>query len=206
MARILLTAFEPYEPWLANASWLALAELLRELDSPLSITTRLYPVELDAMKAKLAADLKGNFDCVFFLGQSPRSTCIELEEFAVNIATPGKSLEATSSPKAICETGPAAYRTQLPLQHFARVLRDGGIPARVSYHAGTYLCNAILYWSHQLISDLELSTKATFVHIPLDTSQVLELDEPTAFMPKEMVARALSILLELVASEVVESA
>ncbi len=116
MVRVLLTAFEPYESWSANASWLGLAELLRELDSPLDITTRLYPVELDAMKDKLAADLKGRYDYVFHLGQNPHSSCIQLEAVALNVATSGKSLQAANESVLVCESGPTAYQSQLSLK------------------------------------------------------------------------------------------
>jgi len=205
MARILLTAFEPYEPWKTNASWLALIELTSQLEATSEITTRLYPVELSAMKAKLAIDLKTQYDFVFHIGQAPKSSCIQLEEYAVNIATAGKTLEDIEASTVVCESGPPAYQSQLPLQAFARALRDEGIPARVSFHAGTFLCNAILYWSRQLIDDLDLPTKSTFIHVPLDTSQVLELDDPTAFMPKSMVVEALKKLLALAKSELHES-
>lgn len=205
MARILLTAFEPYEPWKTNASWLALIELTSQLEATAEVTTRLYPVELSEMKAKLAIDLKNRYDFVFHIGQEPKSSCIQLEEFAVNAATAGKTLAHAEASTVVCESGPPAYRSQLPLQAFARVLREEGIPARVSCHAGTFLCNAILYWSRQLIDDLDLPTKAAFIHVPLETSQVLELDEPVAFMPKSMVVDALKKLLALAKAELHET-
>ena len=196
MTRVLLTAFEPYEPWSTNASWLALVELLRDLQTTMELTTRLYPVDLTAMKDKLASDMKSQYDVAIHIGQAPGSTCLQFEEFAVNLAVAGKTLTHHAAAVAIDEAGPVAYRSQLPLQAYAASLRESGIPARVSQHAGTFLCNAILYWSHQLIADLRLTTKATFLHIPLETSQVLELDDPTAFMPKEMVASGLRLILE----------
>ena len=157
------------------------------------------------MKAKLSSDLKNQYDFVFHIGQEPKSSCIQLEEFAVNCATAGKTLKDLEAATSVCEAGPPAYRSQLPLPAFAQALREDGIPARVSRHAGTFLCNAILYWSRQLIDDLDLSTKAAFVHIPLETSQVLELDEPTAFMPKSMVVDALKKLLVLANAEMHET-
>ena len=204
MTRILLTAFEPYDPWTTNASWLALIEMTRELPTVAEVTTRLYPVDLDAMKEKLATDLKSKYDVAFHVGQAPGSSCIKLEELAINVATDGHSAEQIDAAAKVCDSAPEAYRSQLPVRTYAKELRGMGIPTRVSYHAGTYLCNAILFWSRQLTEDLQLPTKSTFVHIPLDTSQVLDLDEPTPFMPSSMVATALRGLVQMASLEIPE--
>lgn len=204
MPRILLTAFEPYDPWPTNASWLALIELTRELPSDVEITTRLYPVELDAMKTKLAEDLKSKFDFAFHIGQAPLSSCIQLEEVALNLASKGHTIETEEKASAVCSDGPDAYRCCLPVREYAKALRSSKIPARVSFHAGTFLCNAILYWSCRLSEELDLPTKSTFVHIPLDTSQVLELDTPTPFMPSAMVADGLRLLVQLATNQVTQ--
>ena len=201
MPRILLTAFEPYPPWPTNASWLALIELTRELPADIEITTRLYPVELQAMQEKLATDLKSNFDFAFHLGQAPGSCCIQLEEFAVNAAIKGHSLHDQHLSQKVCKAGPAAYRSVLPLSEYASKLRETGIPARVSFHAGTFLCNANFYWSCRLCEDLQLPTKSAFIHVPLETSQVVKLDEPQPFMPSSMVSAGLKLLMELATND-----
>jgi len=72
MPRVLLTAFEPYEPWPTNASWLALVELTGDLPSTPDVTTRLYPVELAAIQERLAADLKVKYDVIVHLGAGAR--------------------------------------------------------------------------------------------------------------------------------------
>ena len=201
MPRILLTAFEPYEPWTSNASWLALIELTRELPVEAEITTRLYPVELEAMKQKLTEDLKSNFDFAFHVGQAPRTSCLQLEEIALNVAAKGNSVEHEHHAAAVCGEGPYAYRSKLPVREYAAALRANGIPARVSFHAGTFLCNALLYWSCRVTDELDLPTKSTFVHVPLETSQVLELDEPMPFMPASMVSDGLRSLIQMTATE-----
>lgn len=204
MTRILLTAFEPYEPWVTNASWLALIELTKKLDYDAELTTRLYPAELEATKARLAKDVKANYDFVFHVGQAPNSCCIQLEELAINVTT-GKSSSFPYESLPICASGEQAYRSQLPLAQLALGLREAGIPTRVSYHAGTHLSNGILYWSRRLSHDLDLPTRSTFIHIPLDTSQVIDLEEPVPFMPKQLVADGLSRLIGLVASDAPET-
>lgn len=206
MTRILLTAFEPYAPWTSNASWLALIALTRDLPTNTEITTRLYPSNLSAVKSKLETDMKSNFDIAIHLGQAPNSSCIQLEEVGVNFVADGHRLADQESAQRICDAGPAAYRCQLPIREYAKAIRDAGIPARTSFHAGTYFCNAIMYWSCRLADDLELPTKSMFVHVPLDTTQVLDLDQPSAFMPTEMTAKGLRTILNLIVHEMPQPA
>src|SRR4051812_15741003 len=85
MTSVLITAFEPYDRWKANASWLALVQLTQNLPVEPAITTRLYPVDFATMKERLASDLAANYDFALHLGQAPGSTRILLESVAINI-------------------------------------------------------------------------------------------------------------------------
>jgi pyroglutamyl-peptidase len=76
----------------------------------------------------------------------------------------------------------------LPLADWATKLRGAGIPAQVSYHAGTYLCNATLYYSHYLIERMKLTTRAAFLHLPLDVANAA-LGENLASLPAATCAR-----------------
>ena len=57
MARVLVTAFEPFDGWKANSSWLTLVELTKELPPGPALTTRLYPVDFAALQQRLSEDL-----------------------------------------------------------------------------------------------------------------------------------------------------
>ena len=200
MARVLLTAFEPYAPWQANASWLSLVELTRELPSAPEVTTRLYPADLETVKARLTEDLKSKYDVAIHVGQAPRTSCIQLEEVALNVFRAERDrddLRPTETVGVVCPTGPVAYRTGLPLADYVRAIQQAGIPARVCCRGGTSWGNATLYWSYRLTEELELMTKPILVHVPLDTSQVIHLHRPAAFMPAALTASALRILLKL---------
>jgi pyroglutamyl-peptidase len=176
MPRVLLTAFKPYDRWRVNASWLALVELTRDLPASAEITTRLYPVDYAEVKERLEADLREGFDFALHLGQAPGSGCIQLEKIGLNVQGPA-SAEGAEAPPLI-EGGPVAYQSTLPLADWAAMLRREGIPARVSYHAGTFLCNAALYLSHHLAAVHGYRTQAAFIHVPLDVTQAAE--EPGA--------------------------
>ncbi len=194
MPRVLLTAFEPYDRWKANASWLVLVQLTQELPGQPQLVTRLYPVDFSEMKERLATDLAANFDYALHLGQAPGSSRIQLEAIGLNVG--GSSSQSPDQYRPLLDDGPVAYRTALPLADWAVKLRRAGIPAQVSFHAGTYLCNATLYWSHYLAERMSLATQSAFIHVPLDVSQVVNEPHGTASLPASFSAQAVRLILD----------
>ncbi len=79
MTRVLLTAFQPYDSWQSNASWLALVELTRDLPPQPLVTTRLYPVDYGAVQDRIAGDMNDHYDYVILTGQAPGRPRIEIE-------------------------------------------------------------------------------------------------------------------------------
>lgn len=200
MTRVLLTAFGPYADWRENVSWLTLAEVTRRFAGGIDLTTRLYPVDFQAAESQLAADMRLGFDVVLALGQAPGRSVVQLEQFALNVGrhAGGDSTEAAP----LAEGGPAAYRSTLPLADWARMLRAGGIPAVVSFHAGDYLCNAVMYWAHYHADQLGRGLGATLIHLPLAPHQVVESGRDLASLPLESNVQAVELLLAAVAPPV----
>lgn len=194
MPRVLITAFEPYDCWTANSSWLALVQLTYNLPTEPAVTTRLYPVDFAKVKQRLAKDLEANYDYALHLGQAPGSTRIQLESVALNVG--GSALQSPDQFRELIEGGPVAYRSPLPLGKWASMLRQAGIPAETSYHAGTYLCNAALYFSCYLAEQMALNTRSAFIHLPLDVSQTASQDQHLAALPASMSAAALRMILD----------
>lgn len=193
MASVLITAFEPYDRWTSNSSWLALVRLTQNLPAEPSITTRLYPVDFAAVKERLANDLRANHDFALHLGQAPGSTRLQLEAMAVNVG--GSSWQSPDQFQPLVEGGPAAYRSPLPLAEWAVQLREAMVPAQLSYHAGTYLCNATLYFSCYLAERMELKTRAAFIHLPLDPTQTAQHAADMASLPVALSADGLRMIL-----------
>ncbi len=194
MASVLITAFEPYDRWKTNASWLALIQMTQNLPEQPEITTRLYPVDFAIMKQRLAEDMQGGYDFALHLGQAPGSGRIALEAIGLNVG--GSSSQTADQFRPIVEDGPVAYRSALPLAEWSVKLRRAGIPAHVSYHAGTFLCNATLYYSCYLADQLGLATQSAFVHLPLDLSQTTGQLSDMASLPAAVSAAALHMILE----------
>jgi pyroglutamyl-peptidase len=199
MGRILMTAFEPYDGWTTNSSWLSLIELTKDRPPSAPITTRLYPVDYQMARERLERDLRNDFDIIVHLGQAPGSTALRFETFALNTAEHVHLGQVDYSP--LCAGGPAAYQSALSPGRFVELLRARHIPAQLSHHAGTYLCNAVFYWSHYLCERHGYKSRCMFIHLPLDVSQVADLATPVASLPLQVTVQGLRIVLEYLMDE-----
>jgi pyroglutamyl-peptidase len=187
VTRVLLTAFEPYDRWTENSSWLALMDLTRWHDSDVELTTRRYPVDLTRMSELLRKDLQANPDLAVHLGQAPGSTAIRLEAVGLNVRGDGSPLISDA---------PDAYRSPLPLAACNQALIEAGIPSDVSHHAGTYLCNAALYLSQHYARVLGLKTQSIFIHLPLAPAQSAKDPARPASMSTPMASAAVAIVIQ----------
>jgi pyroglutamyl-peptidase len=194
MLRIFVTAFEAYDEWPDNASWLALVEFTKDLPGGARITTRRYPVDFQAVRQRLESDLSEDYDYALHLGQAPGSAKIRLETIGINVG--GRAELGPESFQPLVADGPTAYRTGLPVSEWASMLHQAGLPATVSYYAGTYLCNATLYLTHHIAARQRLRTKATFVHVPLDVSRSAQRSQELASLPASISAAALRLIIE----------
>jgi pyroglutamyl-peptidase len=126
-------------------------------------------------------------DACLFCGQAAARPLLSLETIAVN----------TFKGEIIDPAGPPAYWATLPDQKtLVENLREAGIPAQLSYHAGTHLCNHILYTA---LRDAELQgtgVKAGFLHLPMTATQVIECDENRPFAPLTMTRAALTMAIQ----------
>ena len=81
-------------------------------------------------------------------------------------------------------------------------IRQAGIPAALSFHAGTHLCNQMLFTCARLIELHRLPTLNGFIHIPHTPENVLETgraEASKASMPLSMSAEALVQCIETTA-------
>ena len=197
MARILLTAFEPYDRWPDNSSWLAMVELTRWFEPRSQLVTRRYPVDLQAASDRLKKDLLDRYDFAIHLGQAPGSAVLKIESTGLNLRTDGKPL---------VDDAPAAYVTPLPLRYLHERLLANGIPAEISHHAGTYLCNAVLYLSQHFSAQLGLPTRSLFLHLPLTPEQVARSTSTFPSASTALMATAISRVIEALETSVAEVA
>ena len=194
--RVLLTAFEPYDTWEQNSSWEALVTFLHKRGIPAGVTTRRYPVDLGQMQSRLEKDLALGFDAVLHLGQAPGISRVQMEAVALNVAGMTEAVGDFFGP--LVHSGPVAYRTNFPLDQWNLELRSSGIPCSVSFHAGTYLCNAAMFLTHHWHAVRNRRCSVGFVHFPLTPEQVLHSRRDLSSMPREQSAEAIGKILDLI--------
>ncbi len=67
--------------------------------------------------------------------------------------------------------GPFLRITSLKTSEIARKIRDADIPAKQSFFAGSYICNALFYGVLGYAKEQNLNTSIGFIHVPLLDSQ-----------------------------------
>lgn len=172
---VLLTGFEPFGGLTFNPA-AAIAEALdgARLDD-LRIRSAILPVAFEGHAARLDSLIRETAPrLVISLGLYGGEDMIRLERIAVNLAdfdlADNTGLRLRACP--IEPSGPAARLATLPCAAIREALLQGGIPARLSNTAGTYLCNATLYSALRICAEQPVEPLCGFIHLPYATQQV----------------------------------
>lgn len=203
MARhILVTGFEPFAGDTANPSQeLAKAADGRAVDDCV-VRSLILPVQHEAARDAVAGALGApGLAAIVQLGLAGGRARIALEQVAVNVMDyriPDNQGDVLRDTPCVAG-GLAAHFSTLPLPGMLSELTAEGIPAYISYTAGTYLCNYALYTTLHALAGRGAAIPAGFVHLPYLPAMVAAhgLEEPS--MDIGVMARALDIILQVVA-------
>ena len=84
----------------------------------------------------------------------------------------------------------------LPVFRMVEKMKENGIPASVSYTAGTYVCNDVMYsvlhYCHTEFKDV----KGGFMHVPFATEQTVNQPAGTPEMNLKDIAKAIELSVE----------
>ena len=78
----------------------------------------------------------------------------------------------------------------------AEAAQKAGIPAGVSYTAGTYCCNEVLYSLMYALDHRHPGVRGGFVHVPYLDSQAANLKAGTPSMSLERIVEGLTLMIE----------
>ena len=98
----------------------------------------------------------------------------------------------------IREDGETAYFTSLPVKAMVQKMKDAGIPAGLSYTAGSYVCNYLMYTLLYLIDRKYPNIRGGFIHVPYAMEQVVNKPLGTPSMDLHQIARGLEKAVEAI--------
>jgi len=91
----------------------------------------------------------------------------------------------------------------LPVRAIVKALRENGIPTVISYSAGTYLCNYVMFKAIHFSKVNGYPKMAGFIHVPYTPDQVVRkfflLGKSTPSMCLELEMKAIEIAIKVAA-------
>ena len=171
MKKLLITGFEPFGGETINPSWESVI-LLPDHIGEYELTKLLIPVVFGKSAEKVIE--KANEivpDAILCIGQAGGRNAITPELVGINLRYASIPDNDGNQPQdePIIFGGETAYFSTLPVRKMANAIKELGLPSQVSYSAGAYVCNEVLY---KLLATYNKSeTKVGFIHIPYCTEQ-----------------------------------
>ena len=197
--KVLVTGFTPFGGEQINPSWEAVKRLPERIGE-MTITKREIPTEFDAACAALRAAMDElRPDAVLSVGQYGGANGIRVERVAVNLRDARIADNAGAKPvdEPVVPGAPDAYFATLPTRRIVEKLREQDIPAQLSYSAGTFVCNNLLYCALRESAQKFPATRCGFVHVPYLPEQAKDGSAPS--MSLALMVRALTTALETIA-------
>ena len=194
--KILITAFDPFGGESVNPAFQAVMALPERIGEHILVKQELPTVFGKAGSLLLETVDAVQPDAVLCVGQAGGRAAITLERVAVNLRDARITDNEGRQPvdEVIVPGGPAAYFATIPTRKLVEALREREIPAALSYTAGTFVCNDVLY---TLLHRLSGTNKiGGFVHVPYTAAQAAGKTPNPPSMALSTMVQALQVLVE----------
>ena len=140
-----------------------------------------------------------NPDVILSIGQAGGRFDISIERVGINLddfRIPDNEGNQTID-EPIFPDGENAYFVNLPVKAMVKNVQKNEIPASVSYTAGTFVCNHVLYGTLYLVNKKYKGKKAGFIHIPFLPQQVID-KKNTPSMELNTIVKGLTAAIEAI--------
>lgn len=199
--KLLITGFDPFGGETVNPAFEAV-KLLPDTIAGAQIIKLPIPTQFIRSGEVLEAAINEyKPDAVICVGQAGGRSAITPERVAINLMDGSIPDNAGYQPvdEIIREDSESAYFTSLPVKAMVQKMRASGIPAALSYTAGTYVCNYLMYTLLYLIDKQYPAMRGGFIHVPYAMEQVVNKPLGTPSMDLHQIARGLEVAVETVA-------
>ena len=199
MPTILVTGFQPFGGEKINPAW----EAIRVLPDSI-VGSKVVKLQIPVVFG-VGADVVStaidhiNPDIVLCVGQAGGRAKITPEFVGINYRDARIPDNDGNQPHAqrIAADGPDAYFATLPVRAMTEAMNESGIPAALSYTAGTYVCNDVMYSMLHVLATKYPNARGAFMHVPFATEQATKQPVNTASLPIEVMARGLEVALSV---------
>ena len=194
MKKLLITGFDPFGGENINPSWEAVKELPDHIGD-WQITKMEIPTVFGAAADQVIAAAEGlQPNAILCIGQAGGRAAVTPEVVAINLQEARIPDNLGNQPMNIpvVKGGPAAYFATVPVREMVQAIQAANIPAALSYSAGTFVCNDLLY---RLLHHFDgTATQAGFIHVPYLPQQAKE-NQPS--LPQEKIVEALQLAISV---------
>lgn len=166
---VLLFGFEPFGGEDINPAQEVVRELAGERIAGHRVVPAELPVTFDGALAALAdAIAREKPILVIGIGQAGGRARISLERVAINLidARIADNVGAQPVDTPVVDGAPSAYFSTLPVKAMLSAMQSAGVPAELSFSAGSYVCNAAFFALMHLLATRHRSVRGGFIHIP----------------------------------------
>ena len=172
--KLLLTAFGPFGGEQVNPAQEAV-RLVPDRVGGVDIIKCEVPTVFDG-SVEVVAQAIGRHrpDAVLCVGQAGGRDALTPERVAINLDDAPIPDNAGRQPVdcTIFPDGENAYFSTLPVKAMAEAMRQAGLPAKVSYTAGTFVCNHLMYGVLYTLDKGYPGIRGGFLHVPYIPRQV----------------------------------
>ena len=193
--KLLITGFDPFGGQTVNPASEAV-KLLPDVIGNWQLTKQEIPTVFGlAAETVLALAKEVQPDAIVCVGQAGGRDAVTPEMLGVNLRHARIADNDGNRPlcQPIVTNAPASYRTTLPVREMVSAVRGIGLPCRLSYTAGRFVCNDLLYTLLHYYHGTD--TKVGFIHIPYLPEQARS-GEPS--MPLSDTVRALAAAISCI--------
>ena len=188
MKKLLITGFDPFGGATVNPAREAVMALPDRIDgfqlTKVEIPTRFGQAAERVLE--VARHLRP--EAIICVGQAGGRSAVTPEVVGLNLREASIPDNAGQQPvnQPVVEGGPAAYFSTLPIREMVAAMKANHIPAALSYSAGAFVCNDLLYTLLHTYRGTEV--KVGFIHIPFLPEQA---GEGVPSLPLETAVKAL---------------
>jgi len=197
--KILLTGFQPFGGEKINPSFEILKLLPDKVDNHEIIKRELPCSYKDSIKVLETLLESEKPNVVLSLGQAGGSFGLRVEKVGLNLrdANAPDNDGHQASHEEIFDDGDIAYYSTLPVKAMVKEIIENHVPASVSYSAGSYVCNNVLYALLYLSIKRYKHMRCGFIHVPYFSEQVAGKRAAYYMAPVEM-ARGLEAAIRAI--------